>query len=185
MSEEPQLVIVGKVRKAQGIRGEILVESLSDTPEQTFASGRRLVAGTAAGDPMQRPKGLGGDGMMEVVVSKSRPFKGGFLLALEGISDRTEAEKWRGRYLLAPASELQPPRENEVYLHELLGLAVETAGREEVGKVTGYYELPQGLMIEIRSERGDSLLPYRPEVVAHVDLQRRVLTLHDGVDFTF
>jgi 16S rRNA processing protein RimM len=183
MSEESNLVIVGKVRKAQGIKGELLVESLSDSGESTFSAGRRLIAGNAAGDVLPRPKGLPGEGPIELVISRSRPFKGGWLIIVEGIEDRSEAEKWRGRYLLAPQSDLEPPGENEVYLHDLVNLAVENSDGSVVGRVNGYYELPQGLMLEIRNENGETLLPYRPEVVAHVDMERRVLTLHAGVDY--
>ncbi|MBA3655986.1 MAG: 16S rRNA processing protein RimM [Gemmatimonadaceae bacterium] len=182
MVSEIDLVIVGKVRKAQGIKGELLVESLSDSGEKTFSAGRRLIAGTATGDVLPRPRGMHGDGPIELTITRSRPFKGGWLVIVEGVNDRTDAEKWRGRYLLAPRSELDPPGENEVYLHDLIGVAVENSAHEEVGKVTGFYELPQGLMLEIRSESGDSLLPYRPEVIAHADMERRVLTLGEGVD---
>lgn len=183
MAEDSELVIVGKVRKAQGIKGELLVESLSDSGEKTFSAGRRLIAGNAAGDILPRPKGLPGEGPIELVITRSRPFKGGWLVIVEGISDRSEAEKWRGRYLLAPRSELEPPGENEVYLHDLVGAGVENSAREIVGSVVGYYELPQGLMLEVRTPGGDTLIPYRPEVVAHADMERRVLTLHEGVDF--
>lgn len=183
MTELSDLVIVGKVRKAQGIKGELLVESLSDSGEKTFCAGRRLIAGTASGDVLPRPRGLSGEGPIELVISRARPFKGGWLIVVDGINDRTDAEKWRGRYLFAPQSELEPPGENEVYLHDLVNLAVENSDGGNVGRVNAYYELPQGLMLEIRNENGEILLPYRPEVVAHVDMERRVLTLHAGVDY--
>lgn len=183
MADDSELVIVGKVRKAQGIKGELLVESLSDSGEKTFSAGRRLIAGNANGDVLPRPKGMQGEGAIELAITRSRPFKGGWLVIVEGISDRTDAEKWRGRYLLAPRSELDPPGENEVYLHDLIGVAVENPAGEEVGKVTGYYELPQGVMLEVRTANGDTLVPYRAEVIAHADMERRVLTLHEGVDF--
>lgn len=183
MADNTDLVIVGKVRKAQGIKGELLVESLSDSGEKTFAAGRRVIAGTAAGDVLARPKGMPGEGPIELVITRSRPFKGGWLLVVDGIADRSEAEKWRSRYLLAPQSELDPPGENEVYMHDLVGLEVENADGGVVGRINGFYELPQGLMLEIRGENGEILLPYRPEVVAHVDMARRVVSLNAGVEY--
>lgn len=185
MADETDLVIVGKVRKAQGIKGELLVESLSDNGEEIFSAGRKLIAGNAAGDVLSRPKGMSGEGPIELVISRSRPFKGGWLLVVEGIKDRTDAEKWRGRYLLAPRSELPPPGENEVYLHELVGSAVENSAHEEIGKVSGLYELPQGLVLEVRNEKGDAMVAYRPEVVAHADMEKRVITLHEGVELVY
>ena len=47
----PELIIVGRVRKAHGIRGELVVEPITDEPDAVFASGRRVIAGTATGDP--------------------------------------------------------------------------------------------------------------------------------------
>lgn len=186
MAEENELMIVGKVRKAQGIRGELLVESLSDTPLVTFAAGRTLIAGNANGDPLPNPGTQGASKANLVLrIEQSRPFKGGWLLVLEGISDRTEAEKWRGRYFLAPAVDLKAPAENEVYLHDLIGYAVNNSADEEVGKVNAYFELPQGLMLEVKGAQGEALVPYRPEMVAQADVERRVLYLQDGVELIF
>ena len=50
-SVPPDLVIIGRVRKAHGIRGDLVVESFSDEPDAIFASGRRVFAGNTAGDP--------------------------------------------------------------------------------------------------------------------------------------
>lgn len=185
MLEETPLVIVGKVRKAQGIRGEVLVESLSDSPEQTFAAGRQLVAGNPSGDPLKKQRSDGETAHLSLTIEQSRPFKGGWLLVLEGVSDRTEAEKWRGRYFLAPAEELVPPGENEVYLHDLIGYSVESSTHEKLGLVSAYFELPQGLMLEIKTAQGDSLVPYRPEMVANADPKLRILTLTVGVELIF
>jgi len=46
----PAFIIVGRVRKAHGVRGEVVVEPITDAPDAIFASGRRVFAGTAAGD---------------------------------------------------------------------------------------------------------------------------------------
>src|SRR5215203_3811794 len=69
----PALIIVGRVRKAHGIRGEVVVEPITDAPDAIFASGRRVFAGTATGDLV--PNGA------ELHVESSRPFNEGFLVA--------------------------------------------------------------------------------------------------------
>ena len=48
---DPEYALVGLVRKAQGIRGEVIVEPLTDKPDVIFASGSRVFAGTSDGDP--------------------------------------------------------------------------------------------------------------------------------------
>ncbi|MGH7671150.1 MAG: hypothetical protein ACRENQ_16830, partial [Gemmatimonadaceae bacterium] len=46
----PEFLIVGRVRKAHGIRGELVVEPITDAPDAIFAPGRRVFAGTPSGD---------------------------------------------------------------------------------------------------------------------------------------
>lgn len=167
----PDLTIVGRVRRAHGILGELVIEPLTDAPDAVFAPGRRVFAGTVAGDPAS-------DGR-ELVVEESRPFKGGgWIVAFHGIADRNEAERWRQRYLLAPVGELEPIAEDEVYLHDLLGLSVVLdASREVIGEVTDVYELPQGVMLDVRRPNGSVLIPFRPEIVANVDLADRRIAI--------
>lgn len=160
----PDLAIVGRVRKAHGIHGELVIEPLTDAPDAVFAPGRRLFAGTVHGDPAPDERVL--------VVEESRPFKGGgWIVAFQGLLDRTEAERWRGRYVLAPRAELEPIGEDEVYLHDLLGLEVVLHGSgERVGEVTDVFEMPQGVMLDVRREKGSVLVPFRPEIVQRLDL---------------
>ena len=163
----PDLTIVGRVRKAHGIRGELVIEPLTDAPDAVFAAGRRVFAGTVDGDPS--PDGR------ELTVEESRPFKGGgWIVAFAQIADRNEAERWRERYVLMPAAELQPAREDEVSLHDLPGMTVALdASGEVVGDVGDVYELPQGVMLDVRRPRGSVLIPFRAEVVTRVDREGR------------
>ena len=167
----PDLTIVGRVRRAHGIRGELVIEPLTDAPDAVFAPGRRVFAGTVDGDPA--PDGR------ELVVEESRPFKGGgWIVAFEGIVDRNEAELWRQRYVLAPPDELEPAGEDEVYVHDLLGMAVVHAtSLEHVGEVTAVYEVPQGLMLDVTRTNDTVLIPFRHEVISHVDHEGRRLLI--------
>lgn len=154
MSHQPEQVIVGRVRKAHGIRGEVVVEALTDDPATVFAVGRRLLSESHG----------------ELHIRRSTPFKGGWILRLSEITTRTEADVWRDRYLLVPTSELAPLADDEVYYHDLVGLRVQLAGGEPVGHVEALFEVPQGLVLDVRTERGTVLVPYRPEVVTSVDV---------------
>ena len=75
-------IIVGRVRKAHGVRGDLVVEPLTDDPDAVFAPGRRLLAGTATGDPAR-------DGA-ELHIASAQPFKGGFIVHF---FDRTLIER--------------------------------------------------------------------------------------------
>lgn len=161
------LVIVGRIRKPQGLHGELLVEIITDDADAVFAPGRRIHVGTTAGDPAA-------DGSI-LTVTRARPFKDAYIVGFAGITDRTSAEIWRGRYLLAPPGELPELAADEVYRHELLGMRVTDEEAGEIGTVGDLYDFPQGLMLEVCGSREPVLLPYRPEIVQYVDLDQRVI----------
>jgi len=166
------LMIVGRVRKAHGIRGELLVEPITDAPDAVFVSGRRLFAGTATGDPSS-------DGQL-LHVTAVRQHMESVRLTIREIPDRSAAELWRGRFLLAPREELPPPAEDEVYLHDLLGMQVVHEDGRALGTVADTYDLPQGLMLDVRPVNGGPtyFIPWRDEVLVNVDETTRVITVH-------
>jgi 16S rRNA processing protein RimM len=164
----PELMIVGRVRKAHGIRGDLVVEPITDEPDAVFASGRRVIAGTATGDPAKDRRDLH--------VSSASPFKGGFIVHFDEIADRTAAEQWRDRFLLLPASELAPLADDQVYVHELPGMRVELESGELVGTVTDTYDLPQGLTLDVKRETGSVMIPYE-HFVTNLDREARVLRI--------
>jgi 16S rRNA processing protein RimM len=164
----PELIIVGRVRKAHGIRGDLVVEPITDEPDAVFAPGRRVIAGTASGDPARDRR--------ELVIASSSPFKGGYIVHFGGIEDRTEADLWRDRFVLAPASELTPPGDDEVYLHEIPGMRVELESGQPVGTVVHVYELPQGLTLDVKRDAGNVMIPY-DHVVTSLDREARVIRI--------
>ena len=180
---EPEYAIVGLIRKAQGIRGEVVVEPLTDQPDVVFASGSRVFAGTHGGDLAVVHDVMGEEEKPTLTVAQSKPFKKGLIVQFEELRDRDSAELWRGRYLLAPFSELPPLQQDQVYLHDLVGMKVRNLEGQEIGTVTTFYELPQGLMLDIQTPRGSVLVPYRPEVIAHADLDERAIVINDTLGF--
>jgi 16S rRNA processing protein RimM len=165
----PELIIVGRVRKAHGIRGDLVVEPITDEPDAVFASGRRVIAGTATGDPAKDAR--------ELHIASSSPFKGGYIVHFVEIADRTVAELWRDRFLLVPADELEPPSDDEVYVHDLLGMHVQLESGDPVGVVTATYELPQGLTLDVDRGGRSVLIPY-DRVVTGLDRATRTIRIH-------
>jgi 16S rRNA processing protein RimM len=171
MSTPPELVIVGRVRKAHGIRGDLVVEPITDAPDAIFAPGRRVIAGTPAGDPSKDRR--------ELHIQASTPFKGGFIVHFGEIDDRTIADTWRDRFLLVPGDELEPLGADEVYVHELTGMRVELESGEVVGAVLATYELPQGLTLDVsrgEDEKKSVLIPY-DRIVVGIDRDTRVIRI--------
>jgi 16S rRNA processing protein RimM len=163
-----QLIIVGRIRKAHGIRGDVVVEPITDDPDAVFSPGRRLVAGTVSGDPAK--------GTPSLHVDSANPFKGGYIVHFAEILDRNAAETWRDRFLLAPSEELTPLGDDEVYIHELTGMRVELVSGELVGTVVETYELPQGLTLDVQRERDTVMVPF-DRVVASVDRATRLIKI--------
>jgi 16S rRNA processing protein RimM len=175
----PEYAIVGRVRKAHGVRGELVVELITDAPEAIFASGRRVLVGTVTGEPPRAPRTPREAAVpRELTVRSTSPFKGGLIVAFEELADRTQADLFQKRYLLVPVADIAPAGEDEVYFHELLGMSVVLASGEPLGLVDALYELPQGLMIDVRRDAGGTvMLPYRPEVVTEVRIAERVIVV--------
>jgi 16S rRNA processing protein RimM len=169
----PAFIIVGRVRKAHGIRGEVVVETITDEPDAIFASGRRVFAGTAAGDLAPA--------RTELHITTSRPFNDGLLVGFTEVPDRNVAETWRGRYLLLPAEELPAPAEDEIYVHDLAGMRVTDREGLSIGTVEEIYELPQGLAIDVRRDpprdKETVLLNYDERTIASVDKDARVIVV--------
>ena len=168
----PALMIVGRVRKAHGIRGELLVEPITDAPDTVFVSGRRLFAGTPTGDPS--PDG------QQLHITAVRQHMDSVRLTLAEVPDRSAAELWRGRFLLAPRDELPPPADDEVYLHDLIGMRVVHVDGRALGAVVDTYDLPQGLMLDIRPVNGGAtyFIPWMTDVLVLVDESARCITVN-------
>jgi 16S rRNA processing protein RimM len=107
-----------------------------------------------------------------MVVERSRAFKGGVLVKPLGVSGRgDDVEAMRGRSLLLPRAELEPLDENEVFVHQLVGLTVH-AGDDVIGRVREVFESPGGHLLEVRRPDGrDLLVPFVAEMIGRVDVE--------------
>jgi 16S rRNA processing protein RimM len=152
--EHDELVSVGRIVKPHGIRGEVVVAPLSDRTER-FAPGAVLVVGRRS-----------------FAVLESRPHQGRLLVRLEGIGDRSAAERLRGAELHAARGDGEP---SESYLaSELVGMPVRGPGDRDLGEVIALIELPDSAgydLLEVARPDGSTwLLPAVDEyVVVEVD----------------
>jgi 16S rRNA processing protein RimM len=156
------------VRRAHGVRGAFAVEALTQSPDVIFASGAVIYAGDRQGAPA--PEG-------ELHIEDGRPMNREWLVKVAEVNDRDIADGWRGRYLLVDSSRLPAPSENEVYVFALIGMRVEVEGEGLVGHVRDVFDAPQGLLLEVETATGRPLVPWRPEIVASVDEERRTIVL--------
>ena len=163
-------LVVGRIRRAHGIRGELVVETITDAPDAIFASGRRVFAGSPDGDLSP--------GRPELFVERASPFKGGMIVKFRGLETRNDAEPWRERTLLVPAEEVEPPGEDELFVHDLVGMRVELVSGEPVGEVREVFELPHGFVLDVaRPGKGSVMVQLHESTVAEVDQETRVVKL--------
>lgn len=151
-------VVVARISRAHGIRGEVAVEVRTDEPEQRLRPGARL-----ATDPPER-------GPLTVV--SHRRHSGRLLLRLAGVTDRNAAEELRNTLLLAEVDPDERPEDpEEFYDHQLVGLRVVTTDGSPVGEVSEISHLPgQDLLVVARPDGGEALVPFVSEIVPEVDL---------------
>ncbi|TVR26482.1 MAG: 16S rRNA processing protein RimM, partial [Nitriliruptor sp.] len=145
-------VLIGRVVKAHGIRGEVVVHPLSDVPGR-FDVGTEVVVGDT-----------------RRVITASRPHQGRLLLAFEGVADRNAAERLRGREVLGPAVDLEDS--DAYYAHELVGLPVRHVDGRDLGEVSALIELPEAAgydLLEIARDGGSWLLPAAEEFAEVVE----------------
>lgn len=167
---EPSYLVVGHLNKAHGTKGEVFVWPLTDHPEGSFSPGVILYVGDETGnapDPT-RPS---------LAVQSSRPFRRGYLIRLDGVETRDDAEALRGRYVLRPMAELEAVEEGEVFYHELLGMKVVTVAGEEVGKIVEVYELRPADLLEVKGASATHYIPFLASVVKKVDAETSTMVI--------
>jgi 16S rRNA processing protein RimM len=135
------------------------VEIMTDFPDR-FALLRKVYLG-----PKAVPFALEG----------FRLHKGSALLKLEGCHDRAAVEKLRGQLVQIPIEEAMPLEEGEYYEHQIVGLAVWTAGGEYLGKVDEIIFTGSNDVYVVRGEGKEILIPAIENVVLEINLAKRRL----------
>jgi len=159
---EPDHLVVGRVVKPHGTKGELFVWPMTDEPDEVFGPGRALRLGDEDGEMAEDAPALS--------IERVRPFKRGLLVMFAGVADREAVEALSNRCLLAPREALSEPAEDETYYHELIGLAVETVEGDAVGRIVGVYETAPADLLEVEAEDGRRrLIPFSKQVVRRVD----------------
>jgi 16S rRNA processing protein RimM len=170
MVDNAHRLVVGRLRKPHGLKGDVAVFPLTDTPEEVFVRGREFQMVNLAGEPVGAP----------MVVERGRGFHRQWLVKFEGVDSRTALEQlpdWRGLFVTVPAETLPVPDDDEVYHHDLVGFAVQLEDETPVGLVSEVYELPSGLTIEVQGPKREFMVPFVKEFIGPIDRTARRLTI--------
>ena len=152
-------VVVGRIAKAHGIRGELAVDVRTDSPEERFKVGAAVT--TKLRDGSKR----------ELTIAAAREHSGRLLVRFEEVLTRDVAETLRGALLLADTATLPPTEDpDEFYDHELAGLRAELADGTVVGKVVEIVHSPAGELLELDVDGREVLVPFVRAIVPTVDV---------------
>ena len=167
-ANDTEFIVIGEITKPHGVRGEMRVKPHTDEPERFSWLAQVYVGETS-------PR------LMDV--EKARLHQGMVLLKLTAVNDRTAADALRGEWLMVPEADALPLEEDEYYLFQLEGLAVETAEGEALGILTRVIETGANNVFVVQGDEGELLLPDIADVVQEIDFEngRMVVTLLPGL----
>jgi len=150
-------VVVGRIGRPHGVRGDVTVEPRTDEPDRRLAPGVALVT-----DSTSHPV---------LTVDTSRWHSGRLLLHFEEVSSRSDVESLRGTLLSVDVDPDERPADpDEFYDHQLVGLSVVLTDGSSVGVVSEVGHGAQDLLIVTRPEGGTALIPFVTAIVPVVDL---------------
>jgi 16S rRNA processing protein RimM len=161
-------LVVGRVAKAHGIAGEVVVEVRTDDPDARFAAGSSLRGRPSRGGPESR-----------YVVESVRDHGGRLLVRLDGVADRNAAESLKGTVFVVDSQDLPPIEDpDEFYDHQLEGLEVVTTTGTVVGSVAEVLHTAAGELLSVRTaEEGEVLVPFVSAIVTSVSLADRTIEI--------
>lgn len=160
-------VVVGRIGKAHGIKGEVSVDLRTDEPDRRFTVGSVLRTQVPSGGA---PHGPGRP--TTLTVRSTRWHQSRLLVTFEEVRDRNLAEAARGLLLAVDVDPSESPEDPEEYYdHQLVGLRVETTAGDEVGELAEVVHGPAQDLLSVRAGDGrEILVPFVTRLVPEVDL---------------
>ena len=154
-------LVVARIGRAHGIKGEVTVEERTDEPELRLRPGAVLATEPASVGPL--------------TIETGRVHSGRLLLRFEGVRDRNAAEALRNTLLIAEVDPQALPEEpDEYYDHQLMDLDVVLADGTEIGRITEISHLPsQDLFIVERPDGSEVMIPFVEKIVTEIDLEQQ------------
>lgn len=157
---EPEFLVIGKLRRPHGLRGELVMEVLTGFPE-------RITRGVTV---------FVGKGYRPMQLRNCRWHQQTLLVQFQDYDDRDRAGELRNQFVYVRSGDLPSLDDGEYYQHELIGLEVYTSDELRLGKVVEILETGANDVLVIRREGGtDLLLPYIDQVITMVDLAEKRL----------
>ncbi|MFF4601234.1 ribosome maturation factor RimM [Streptomyces sp. NPDC001339] len=154
-------LVVARIGRAHGIKGEVTVEVRTDEPELRLAPGAVLATDPSSVGPL--------------TIATGRVHSGRLLLRFEGVADRNAAEALRNTLLIAEVDPDEVPEDpEEFYDHQLIDLDVVTRDGTAVGRISEVSHLPyHDLLVVERPDGSEVMIPFVAEIVPEIDLEEQ------------
>lgn len=154
------MVLVGRVARPHGLRGQVIVNPETDFVEERYKVGATLWTRSPRGDE-------------QLTITTARVQGGRPVIGFDGFSTIEDVERLAGLELRVPEEELQPLEAGMYYHHQLIGCVVETIDGERVGEVVRVDGGAAGSVLEVEGPRGEVLIPLAVEICVEVDVERK------------
>ncbi len=165
-----EMAVVGRIARAHGIRGQVIVNLETDFPEERFQPGAELF--------IERKNVVEALRLTTVRFQRERP-----VIGIDGVETMNDAEALAGHELRVPLEWLAPLPAGTFYRHDLIGCQVEMASGETVGVVRDVEGTVTGSRLVVRGDRGEILIPLVREICTAIDpaAKRNVVEPPDGL----
>jgi len=147
---------VGRIARAHGLRGQVIVSLETDFPEERFRPGAELF--------IERNGAVQSLTLTSVRFHRDRPVVG-----IAGVETMSDAEALAGRELRVPVDRLAPLPGGTFYRHDLIGCRVETPAGELIGTVENVEGALSGSRLVVAATRGEVLIPLVAEICVAID----------------
>ena len=160
---EPVYLVVGFLRRAHGVHGEMIMDLHTDFPER-LRNGKKLFVG---------------EEHQSVTLASARAHAKGMLVKFEGIENPEEAARFRNQWVYVKAADVPPLPEGQIYQHELFGFQVLDENENPLGELVEIIETGANNVYVVRDTSGrELLLPNIPSVILNLDPARRIMHVH-------
>jgi 16S rRNA processing protein RimM len=165
---EPVYLVVGFLRRAHGVRGEMIMDLHTDFPER-LRTGRKLFVG---------------EEYKQMTVASVRPHARGMLVKFKGIETPEDVTEFRNQWVYVKAADVPALPEGQIYQHELMGFKVVDESDHSLGELVEIIETGANDVYVVKDESGkEILLPAIPSVILNIDSESRLMRVHllDGL----
>jgi 16S rRNA processing protein RimM len=153
-SGEPEYLVVGLLRRPHGVRGDLLMEVLTDFPERLQVGARLFV----------------GSRYTPAVIDARRPHAAGMIVHLQGVDTPEAAGAYRNQPVYVHSADRPRLPEGQYYHHQLIGLAVIDEQDAEIGRLTEILQTgANDVYVVKRPDNTELLLPAIAGVILNVE----------------